>query len=102
MHIAESFLEGSRVDLLLSLMQQGETPGLLPVFSCLLCLGCYSKKLGDYLEIMNAYRCALPYASMSVCVFVVVLVRAALLFRFLCVTAWMLLALPMRIFIMHL
>jgi hypothetical protein len=44
MHIAESFLEGSRVGLLLSLMQQGETPGLLPVFSCLLCLGCYSEK----------------------------------------------------------
>lgn len=48
---------------LLSLMQQGETPGLLPVFSCLLCLGCYSQKLGNYLEIMNAYRYALLYAS---------------------------------------
>jgi len=48
---------------LLSLMQQGETPGLLPVFSCLLCLGCYSQKLGNYLEIMNAYRYALHYAS---------------------------------------
>ena len=62
LHIAESFLEGSGVGLL-SLMQQGKTPGLLPVFSCLLCLGCYSQKLGNYLEIMNAYRYALLYAS---------------------------------------
>uniref|UniRef100_A0A0A9EEW0 Uncharacterized protein n=1 Tax=Arundo donax TaxID=35708 RepID=A0A0A9EEW0_ARUDO len=59
-----------RVLTLLSLMQQGKTPGLLSVFSCLLCLGCYSKTwelLGHYERLplcsslcFHAFCCADP------------------------------------------